>query len=416
MINKLKTVIAHPLLAGSLVMVVGSNVFNLTQFFYHFLAGRLLGKANYGDFAAMISILGFFGIIQLSLGLTIIKFVASEKNHSKIVNFSKWINWWSLWVGIVVAGVVIILAPFLNSFLNIGQSSALFINAVLIGAYIILMSQRSILQGLLKFNRYILSLMLEAVFKIGLLVVLVLAGFAVSGAMLGYLVGVVFSLVSTRVSLSEYLAGKRDKKPELAPFFKYSIPVFVQGIALTSMYSIDLLLVKHFFSAHEAGTYASLAILGRIALFGTTPITQTMFPLVANRFAQGKPYHALFYLSTILVLIISVIVVSLYKFFPNLPIGVLFGSEYLDGSGLLWWFGLFMSLLGISLLFVHFYLSIGKTKMVWLFVLAATLQAVLISLFHNSLLTVIQVSIVSAALLALSLMIYFPWHDRGKIV
>ena len=270
--KRVKSIVTHPLFAGGMVMVIGSNIFNLTQFVYHFAAGRLLGKIGYGDFAAMISILGFFGIIQLSLGLTIVKFVASEKDHSKVVNFSKWINWWSVWFGVIATATVVILAPFLNSFLHINQTSAVYINAFLIGSYIILMSQRSILHGLLRFNHYVISLMFEAVIKIALLIVFVLIGWAVSGAILGFLIGVIFSLLSTRVSLSKYIIGKRGEKPELAPLFKYSVPVFAQGVALTSMYSIDLLLVKHFFSAQEAGTYASLAILGRVALFATTPI------------------------------------------------------------------------------------------------------------------------------------------------
>lgn len=408
----IRKALSNPVISGGLVMVVGSNFFNFTQFVYHFLAGRLLGKVGYGDFAAMISILGIFGIIQLSLGITIIRFVASEKNKAEVVNFVRWINWWSIWAGITVTIIIILLAPFLNSFLNISQKSAVYINALVVGVSIILVNQRSVLQGLLKFGSYVVSLFAEAVIKMTLLVVLVLAGWAVAGAIVGLLAGLVFSLASTRFSLSEYIAGKRDKRPDLVPLFKYSIPVFVQGLALTSMYSVDLLLVKHFFSASEAGTYASLAVLGRVALFATTPITQTMFPLVAQRFSQGKPYYSLFYPSLFLVLAMSLFVVVVYKFFPSLPLGVLFGREYLNGSPLLWWFGVFMSLLGISLLFVQFYLSVGKTKVVWLFVLAALMQIVLIVLFHSSLLTVIQVSIFSAALLTLSLIVYFPWHNR----
>ena len=136
--------------------------------------------------------------------------------------------------------------------------------------------------------------------------------------------------------------------------------------------------------------------------------------MVAQKFSQNKPYRSIFYLSMLLVLAISVAVVFVYKFLPTLPLGVLFGQEYLNGASLLWWFGLFMSLLGISLLFVQFYLSIGKTKAVWLFVMAAIMQVILILLFHSSLLAVIQVSIFSAALLALSLIVYFPWHNRSS--
>ena len=59
------------------------------------------------------------------------------------------------------------------------------------------------------------------------------------------------------------------------------------------------------------------------------------------------------------------------------------------------------------MLFTQFLLSIGKTKIIILFALAALLQIGLILLFHGSLLTVIQMSIISASLLDIALLVYF---------
>lgn len=396
-------------------MVVGSNVFNLTQFIYHFIAGRMLGKVYYGDFATIISILGIVGIIQITLGLTVVKFIASGKSKEAIANFSKWVNSWGIWAGVILGVLTIIFSPILINFLNIRQPVAFYVLGIIFFFFITLNVQRSILQGLLKFDRYVLSLFAEAAVKIILTLILIFLGMAVFGAVSGLLLGILSSLVVTRLSLSSLLSGKRGKKPELAPLFKYSLPVFIQGLALTSMYTTDLLLVKHFFSPEIAGTYASLAVLGRIAFFGASPVSHVMFPLVAKRFSHGEPYHRIFYLSVLLVTGISLAVVLIYKIFPTIPIVVLFGQSYLDGAPLLWWFGVFMTFLVLAMLFTQFYLSIGKTRVVWLFVIAALLQVLLIWLFHSDILTVIQVSIVSAALLFFSLLVYFPYHHRAKL-
>lgn len=391
-------------------MVVGSNVFNLTQFIYHFIAGRMLGKVYYGDFATIISILGIVGIIQITLGLTVVKFIASGKSKEAIANFSKWVNLWGIWAGVILGVLTIIFSPILINFLNIRQPVAFYVLGIIFFFFIALNVQRSILQGLLKFDRYVLSLFAEAAVKIILTLILIFLGMAVFGAVSGLLLGILSSLVVTRLSLSSLLSGKIGKKPELVPLFKYSLPVFIQGLALTSMYTTDLLLVKHFFSPEIAGTYASLAVLGRIAFFGASPVSHVMFPLVAKRFSHGEPYHRIFYLSILLVTGISLAVVLIYKIFPTIPIVVLFGQSYLDGAPLLWWFGVFMTFLVLAMLFTQFYLSIGKTRVVWLFVASALLQILLIWLFHADILTVIQVSIVSAALLFFSLLVYFPYH------
>jgi len=71
MIEKTKQIIRNPLFTGSMLMIVGSNIYNFVNFIYHFLAGRLLGKVYYGDLAAVISLLGIIAIVQLSLGLTL---------------------------------------------------------------------------------------------------------------------------------------------------------------------------------------------------------------------------------------------------------------------------------------------------------------------------------------------------------
>lgn len=410
--TKVYNLLKHPLFAGSMIMLFGSNIFNVTQFIYHFVAGRMLGKVLYGDFASLISIFGIMGIIQVSLGLTIIKFIASEKHEKNVANFSRWFNWWGILAGILIALATVVFAPTISSFLKIKDLNAVFVLAFTVFFFIVLNVQRSILQGLLKFDKYILSLFAEAIVKISLTIILVLFGLSVFGTMVALFLAVLLSLFSTRISLRSYLGGRRLARPKVGPLVKYSLPVFAQGLAFTSMYSTDLFLVKHFFSPAEAGIYASIAILGRVALFSSSPVTQAMFPIVAGRHSRGEPYKKIFYLSFIATLVISLPVVLLYKLSPGIPINVLYGPQFIEGAPLLWFFGLFMTLLSICMLFSQFYLSIGKTKIVWLFVISALLQAILIWVNHPDLATVIKMSIICASLLLTSFVAYLPYSKR----
>lgn len=408
----IKKLIKNPLFTGSMVMIVGSNFYNLAQFAYHFVAGRLLSKAYYGDLATIISLLGLIGIIQIAFSLTIVKFIASNKDKDTSVNLIKWVNYWSILIGLILLVVAALLSPLLIKFLNIQQPIALYLLGPIALLSIVVATQRSILQAELMFNRYVLSLSADAIAKVILAVVFIFLGWAVFGALIAFLIGIIFGIIVASWSLSSYLRGKRGEMPNIAPLLKYSVPVFIQGLALTSMYSTDLLLVKHFFSPSEAGIYAAVAVLGRIAFFAGSPVIQVMFPLVARRFSHGESYHNIFYLSLLLVSGIALSVVFVYFLIPSIPIGLLYGKSYLTGAPLLWWFGIFMTFLILSMLFTQFYLSIGKTKIVWLFVVAATLQPILIWFIHPNLLTVIQLSIFSAALLFFSLLVYFPYHNK----
>lgn len=414
MSQKIKSLIESPFFTGSLVMVLGSNLFNFGQFVYHFIAGRLLGKVYYGDLAAIISIMGLISIVQLSVGLTIVKFIASRKDDREISNLVKWFNWWAILMGSILAGTSLIISPFIIKFLNITQPVAVYLLAPALFFTVILFTQRSILQGLISFGSFVISLLMEVSIKIILTIVLILFGLSVFGAMGGIVIGMIFAFFLTRFFLSKYLSGKRGKMPDVLPLLKYSFPVFLQGLALTSMYSTDFILVKHFFPKEEAGLYASLAVLGRVAFFASSPITHVMFPLVAKKHATGEPYLKVFYLSILLITGMAIMVILLYIFFPEFVVGLLYGQEFIEGAPLLWWFGAFMSILVLDTLFTQFYLSIGKTRIIWLFVAAAILQAILIWFIHTSILAVIQISILSAALLALGLIVYFPYCNKDE--
>lgn len=415
-----KTIIKHPFFTGSLVMILGSNLFNAGQFLYHFLTARslqhlygdFLGKAYYGDVAVIISLLGVVAIVQLSLGLTMVKFITSEKTEAVVSNLAKWFVWWTFWLALFVGVLLTFISPFLAEFLNIAQPNVFYLVGPILGLYLLVSTGRSILQGLLQFYKYVISLLSEVLLKIILVVALILAGLAAFGAILAIFLGVFLSFLVTLWALRRYLRGKRGERPAIAPLLKYSFPVLLQGLALTSMYSTDLLLVKHFFPPEEAGLYAGLAILGRIVFFGASPVTHVMFPLIARRYSHGQPYHVIFYLSVLLVTGIAFLVTLTYYLLPSWPILILYGSGFLDGAPLLWWFGVFMGLLALGMLFTQFYLSIGKTKVVILFAASALLQIILIWFIHPDILTVIKLSILSVFLLVLALLVYFPYHHK----
>lgn len=415
-LKKLLTqILKNPFLSGSIVMVIGSNFFNFGQFAYHFLAGRFLGKVIYGDLAVTISILGIIGIVQGALGMTVIKFIASKNNEKDLSNFIKWVYFWALRIGAITAILVLISSPLLINFLNITQPQSFYLLPPILFFYLLATAGRSVLQGLLKFNQYVLSLITESVVKIPLTIIFALLGWAAFGAMGGLLVGIALSFFIARFSLADYLAGEKKKKPEIKPLLKFSSAVFVQGLALTSMYSTDLVLVKHFFPSDQAGIFASLNVLGRIVFFGASPITHVMFPLIAKKYARGEKCNHIFYLSLVLVGFISAFVILLFYFFPKTIISTLYGSSYIEGFSLLWPFAVFMTLLSFAMLATQFFLSIGKTRIVGVFAIAAILQILLIWFIHPNLSTVIYISIIVAALLVASLFIYFLYNQfHGK--
>ncbi len=398
----------HPLFSGSAVMIVGSNAVNFLAYIYHLILGRILGPSSYSELATVISILGLLGVVASSFYLVIVKFVSAAKKNEEKAMLS-WLNKKGLILSVSILLTFSVLAPFLSSFLHI-DSKILFLIGPLFLVSTLSFINKSFLQGLLKFERFIATSITETFLKLVLGLLLVYLGLSVFGATLGMLLAFAAGWIISRFFLREFLGGKEGNFKKSRQLFIYSVPIIFQTIALTSLYSTDIILVKHFINAHDAGLYSSLSTLGRIIFFGASPVASVMFPMISKRHAKGQTYRGIFILSLLLTLIIASGVLFIYLIFPELAIRMLFGAAYADGAPLLIWFGVFMALFTLSSLLVSFFLSIGKTRVIILPVIAAVAQVLGIWLWHGTIFTVIKVSILSVSFLMLSLLIYFG-HD-----
>lgn len=411
--KRLKQIVLNPLFSGSAVMIVGSNAANVINYIYHFVIGKLLGPAGYGELVALISLIGLLGIIPSSFNLVIIKYISSAKNKDEVVALANWLKDRTLKIALVFFILIIAASPFIVSFLHISQIWYVFLIATAFFFSLPSLVNRSILQGLLRFKVMIGSILIENIVKLVLAVVLILIGFGIGGAITGFMFAAVVGWYFSEIYL-KYLKKERNINiPNIRPMILFALPVMVQTFAITSLYSSDVILVKHFFSSHDAGIYSAISTLGKIIFFGAGPIGMVMFPIVARRQARGEDYKRVFLYSAFATLFLSVIVLLIYWLFPSFVIRALYNSDFLQAEGLLVWFGLFMSLFTLCSLLINYSLSLGRTKVVAFPLLAAFAQIVLIYVFHQSLFSVIVVSAAVVTLLLISLLIYLNIGKRS---
>lgn len=412
---QINQLISHPLFSGSMVMIFGSNIANLLNYAYHLIMGRLLGPTYYGELAALFSLIGLLGVIPLSFNLVIVKYVSAAKTEQEISSLMNWFSQKVFLFASVVAVFVLVISPFLSFFMRINQLLPFLMVA---GAFLfstLVVFNRAMLQGLLRFNQTVATLILENSTRLILGVIFVLIGLSVNGAMGGLVIAVFVTWLLSVKFTRQYAAQISKKTPQIRPLFFYSVPVFIQSIALTSLYSTDLILVKHYFAPLEAGIYASLSTLGKIIFFGASPVSNVMFPIISRQYSRGENFNKVLFYSFLLTLVIALAVVLVYWLVPAGAISILFGPSYLSASNLLVWFGIFITLLTLSSFIVNFQLSLGRTKVVVLPVLAALAQIMGIGLYHESLWAVITVSITVTAFLFLGLLVLSIFSIRQRI-
>lgn len=406
-------IIKSPLFSGSVIMIVGSNSANFLNLLYHFVLGKMLGPGGYGEFVAIISLVGLLGILPVSLSLVVVKYISAAKNSSTISALIHWFKTKVFRISLIFSTIILLTSPVISSFLHINNVIYLILIAFSFLFSIQSLLNRAILQGLLKFKEMVISVIAENSMKLLVSVLLIYLGFQVGGAISGFVISIILGWYIAK-SYLHYSKEKKGININLRPMLAFAVPVFMQSLAVTSLYSSDVILVKHFFSSHDAGIYAALSTLGKIIFFGAGPIGAVMFPLISKRHAQDGEYRKLFVYSLLSTLILAVFVLVIYWLFPGFIINVFYGSAYLEVANLLVWFGIFITLFTLSSLLITFHLSLGRTKVVWLPVAASIVQIIIIWFYHGTLFAVVVNSIAVTALLLVCLLIYSSYEKRSS--
>ena len=400
------------LVRDSFLFFSASMVLNLAGFFYHFYMGRVLGPTDYGVLGAMLSLLYIllvlFNVIQTSVAKFASKFSANKKFGKTAYLLKRGLR--KLFaLGVFGALLYALGGFFIPEFANIPYATYMILAFALPLIFLLPLS-RGILQGVQNFRHLSLNLISEGIGKVFMGVFLVAIGLGVNGAMLGIVFSYVLAFGTTFISLKDVFKRKSEAF-DTKEIYRYSVPVLVSMMILTLMYSIDVILVKHYFPEVEAGYYASASLLGKIVFFASLAISTVMFPKVIALNESKKPSKAILRKSIMLVCILIAGGLFFTVLFPKFVVMLFFGSEYLAITNILWVFCLVFSFFALSYLLSVYCLSMNRSSFNYILALFLIVEIIAIALFHESLEEVVFVLAGVMAALFLSLLIYTFKHN-----
>ncbi len=418
--KKLTSVIAHPLIAGSIIVSVGSLVANFINFIFNIFISRNLSVQDYGTVATLMAIITLFGISAGAVMPTIVNFTGesfAKNNLPHVRGIYLKIAKPLVVIALVVALSFVLFNALISNFLNIQDGSGL----VIISGLIIFVGFMSVLNLALfqaKLSFLLLSLLgiSSSLVKVLLGVFLVFSGLKSLGVMSAILVAYIIPYISGFYFLKFLFSNKvNDVEINFSDILKYAAPSGLALLALTAISSVDLVLVKHLFDTNSAGIYAGLSLVGKVIFFFTAPIGMVMFPLMSRRHNNKEKHGSILLVSVFLVALGSLGITVFYFLFPEFVITLFLKNEaYLKATPYLGFFGIFISLHSLSSIMMYYFLSIKKTWIYKPILAAAISQAVLIYLIHNSFAQIITISIICVGLLLLFFLLYFYYLSRKK--
>ena len=400
-----KLISSNPLLKGSAIVMVGSLAGSALNYLFHFLVGRFLSPAEYGTLMSLFSILYIVGIPGGILGTTATKFASAYKakaDFKAVTAALVWVEKTVTVLGLALFGLAFIFQNQLAAFLKITDPRLPTLFFVFIALSFLGSAPSGFLCGLSRFKAFSLMSFVGPLFKLLLGAGLAFLGLGVFGVVGGLIISSLLGLACCLILLKKNLRRSfKESTFSQKDLVSYALPTTVVLLALVSLYNVDVILVKHFFSPEEAGIYSSLATLGRIIFFGLSSVQLVMFPLASEKFENGEDPLGIFKKSLLLVGAGAVVGVSSYFLFPQILVKTFFGSSYLSAVPYLGSFAVFMALYAVVDLFSRFSLSIRDFRPAAILVVFSLFQILLICFFHETLSQVIFVNMgVMAGLLS----------------
>jgi len=312
------------LLGGSMVMLISSAMVGGINLLYNILIARWLGAVQFGHAAAVYTLLMLLSSVTLAFQLVCSKFVAqSEALEAKAgVYVSLHRSSWK--VGTILGVLLVLASSAVSSYLKLPTRTYIILLGVGTALYVPLGVRRGLLQGMYDFRRLAENFVVEVLVKlVGAILLLVLGG------------GVTGVIAAVTASLGvAYLMAYPQKdlrvatKPDLPASFWEGMQAAVFFVGQVIINNVDIVLVKHFFSAGEAGLYAAVALVGRVVYMLSWSVVSSMFPVSAGARSDERGGRMVLTTTFLLVLLITTLFLFGLWLAPNALWKFLLGAGF----------------------------------------------------------------------------------------
>src|SRR6202162_3762218 len=269
------------LVRQNLVLFAGGLVAGIGGFVYHAIAGRVLGPTIYGQVAFLIAVYAVGTAPALILIVVLARYTATLVARGDVgvrTLMTRTIRLVAI-PGLLAVLVTTLIARPVAEIEHLGSALPVLILGFSIALVWQVAIPRGILQGLQRFTALSLNLSLELIVRTTVAFGLLVAGYAVSGAMAAVFVGLAFTFALGLFSLRDHFR-RTGTRVQLRVMAGFSLTAAVGIIGIQVLYNQDVILAEHYLSGHAGGIYGGLNKIGTILFFLTLSVSQVLFPRV----------------------------------------------------------------------------------------------------------------------------------------
>jgi len=382
-------------LRGGAVIAVALAVMNLSTYGFTFLAARMLGPAEYGPLARVMSVLLVVNVLSLGLQATGARRVSAAPHESAGIEDE--VMRTSYATAAVLGVLLLVATPVLSLTLNLESWGAAALIAVCAVPLSVMGGQAGILQGERRWTPLAAVYIAMGVGRLGFGIVTLLVRADASSAMVGVAVGAFVPVVVGWLALRRpsRRAGRSATSPP-SPGARWAPGGVLREtlhnshalLAFFALSSTDVIIAGATLSKHQAGLYAGGQLLTKAVLFLPQFVVVVAFPSMSRE--DGRRRMQLMSLG--LVAVIGTVTTLGVAVLSSLAVLFVGGSEYSDLQGRLWVFAVLGTLLALLQLLVYDVVARQHQRMV--FVVWVAMGALVASAFVIGSLTQLLTTVV----------------------
>jgi O-antigen/teichoic acid export membrane protein len=393
----------------SVLIVNGGN------YVYNLLLGRILGPAQFADAAILITLLLVLSFVGMTFQIVTAKYAVLFEN-SKLNSFLSFATKYAVLIGIVLAILIVIFNKNLQTIFHTQTASMFWIFAIGLPIYFLMSVNRGLYQGKDVLNKLSVTYQFEMLSRLIItLAILFLMPFVPTSVAIaiGIVVSFIFGLFPFQKKIVKSISIVPEKLAESKGITLFFMLTAFYELTQILINNSDIILVKHYFDNHQAGLYASLALIGRVVYFVAWMFVMLLLPKVVQLKKEGKDTMPLLFKYVGYIIVLSSFIVLFTFLFPEFVVQLMFGEQYVSIAPLLWKYALATSIFAIANIFAYYFLSIDKYVPVIISAILGTTQIGLIIAFHNSLDQVVMMQIIAMAILLVFQLSYFFYHHKS---
>jgi O-antigen/teichoic acid export membrane protein len=295
------------LVNGSMIMLISSGLVGAINLLYNLAIAHTLGAASFGHATAVYTLLMLLSAVTLSFQLLCSKLIPQNDSFDAKAAIYRLLHKRSWFWGAGVSLLLVVASGVLTGYLNLPNRNYVLLLSIGTTFYVPLGVRRGLMQGTYDFFHLALNYVFEVVIKLIGTLVFIHLGFGVQGV----IAAIVGSIILPYFLADPPLELRRTKsRPGLNLATGEGMQASVFFIGQVIINNLDIVLVKHFFNATEAGVYAAVSLVGRIVYMLSWSVVSSMFPISAGVRSREKDGRAV--LSATMLIVVGI--TSLFTF------------------------------------------------------------------------------------------------------